>query len=167
MSAEERRNEDGWPGHAKHAGRRRPSVPGDGEAKPERRAGGRRQVDDAFEDLLEAFTAHLDKVRYLAFGTRHTYANWVRDYYRWLMATEPGLSLADVSPATIRALVDFKRDQKIKPATIGTILQALNRFYDFLFLDDPTRPNPTKGIKGPQVIEAPATRSPRTRSVRC
>lgn len=46
----------------------------DGEAKPERRAGGRRQADDAFEDLLEAFTAHLDKVRYLAFGTRHTYA---------------------------------------------------------------------------------------------
>jgi site-specific recombinase XerD len=130
-------------------------MPGDGEAQPERRAGGRRQVDDAFEDLLEAFTAHLDKVRYLAFGTRHTYANWVRDYYRWLMATEPGLSLADVSPATIRALVDFKRDQKIKPATIGTILQALNRFYDFLFLDDPTRPNPTTGIKGPQVIETP------------
>jgi integrase/recombinase XerC len=127
----------------------------DGGAKPERRAGGRRQVDDAFEDLLETFTAHLDKVRYLAFGSQDTYANWVRDYYRWLVATEPELGLTDASPATIRAFVDFKRDQKIKPATIYTILQALNRFYDFLFLDDPTRPNPTKGVKGPKIIAAP------------
>jgi site-specific recombinase XerD len=127
----------------------------DGGAKPGRRAGGRRQVDDAFEDLLETFTAHLDKVRYLAFGSQDTYANWVRDYYRWLVATEPALSLTDASPATIRAFVDFKRDQKIKPATIYTILQALNRFYDFLFLDDPTRPNPTKGVKGPKIIAAP------------
>ena len=139
----------------KSPGRRRPSVPGDGEAKPGRRAGGRRQVDDAFEDLLETFTTHLDKVRYLAFGSQDTYANWVRDYYRWLVATEPALSLTDASPATIRAFVDFKRDQKIKPATIYTILQALNRFYDFLFLDDPTRPNPTKGVKGPKIIAAP------------
>jgi hypothetical protein len=79
----------------------------DGGAKPGRRAGGRRQVDDAFEDLLETFTAHLDKVRYLAFGSQDTYANWVRDYYRWLVATEPALSLTDASPATIRAFVDF------------------------------------------------------------
>ncbi len=139
----------------KSPGRRRPSMSSDGGAKPERRAGGRRQVDDAFEDLLETFTAHLDKVRYLAFGSQDTYANWVRDYYRWLVATEPALSLTDASPATIRAFVDFKRDQKIKPATIYTILQALNRFYDFLFLDDPTRPNPTKGVKGPKIIAAP------------
>jgi integrase/recombinase XerC len=127
----------------------------DGGAKPERRAGGRRQVDDAFEDLLDTFTAHLDKVRYLAFGSQDTYANWVRDYYRWLVATEPALSLTDASPATIRAFVDFKRDQKIKPATIYAILQALNRFYDFLLLDDSTRPNPTKGVKGPKIIAAP------------
>lgn len=146
-------DEPNMPG--KSPGRRRPSVPSDGGAKPERRAGGRRQVDDAFEDLLETFTAHLDKVRYLAFGSQDTYANWVRDYYRWLVATEPALSLTDASPATIRAFVDFKRDQKIKPATIYTILQALNRFYDFLFLDDPTRPNPTKGVKGPKIIAAP------------
>ena len=139
----------------KSPGRRRPSMSSDGGAKPERRAGGRRQVDDAFEDLLETFTAHLDKVRYLAFGSQDTYANWVRDYYRWLVATEPALSLTDASPATIRAFVDFKRDQKIKPATIYTILQALNRFYVFLFLDDPTRPNPTKGVKGPKIIAAP------------
>jgi site-specific recombinase XerD len=130
-------------------------VPDDGGAKPVRRAGGRRQVDDAFEDLLETFTAHLDKVRYLAFGSQDTYANWVRDYYRWLVATEPALGLTDASPATIRAFVDFKRDQKIKPATIYAILQALNRFYDFLLLDDPTRPNPTKGVKGPKIIAAP------------
>ena len=51
--------------------------------------------------------------------------------------------------------MDFKRDQKIKPATINAILQALNRFYDFLLLDDPTRPNPTKGVKGPKIIAAP------------
>jgi site-specific recombinase XerD len=139
----------------KSPGRRRPSVPGDGEAKPGRRAGGRRQVDDAFEDLLETFTTHLDKVRYLAFGSQDTYANWVRDYYRWLVTTEPELGLTDASPATIRAFVDFKRDQKIKPATIYAILQALNRFYDFLLLDDPTRPNPTKGVKGPKIIAAP------------
>ena len=139
----------------KSPGRRRPSMPGDGEAKPGHRAGGRRQLDDAFEDLLETFTAHLDKVRYLAFGSQDTYANWVRDYYRWLVATEPALSLTDASPATIRAFVDFKRDQKIKPATIYAILQALNRFYDFLLLDDPTRPNPTKGVKGPKIIAAP------------
>jgi site-specific recombinase XerD len=71
------------------------------------------------------------------------------------VVTEPALSLTDVSPATIRAFVDFKRDQKIKPATIYAILQALNRFYDFLLLDDPTRPNPTKGVKGPKIIAAP------------
>ena len=72
----------------------KPQPPSDGEAKPERRAGGRRQVDDAFEDLLDTFTAHLDKVRYLAFGSQDTYAYWVRDYYRWLVATEPALLMA-------------------------------------------------------------------------
>jgi site-specific recombinase XerD len=127
----------------------------DGEAKPERRAGGRRRLDDAFEDLLETFTAHLAEVKCLDFGTQDTYAYWTRSYYCWLVATEPELVLTDASPATIRAFISFKRDQGIQPATIGTILHSLNSFYDFLLLDDPTRPNPTKGVKGPRIIAAP------------
>ena len=138
----------------KSPGRRRPSVPGDGGAKPERRAGGRRQVDDAFEDLLDTFTAHLDKVKYLDFDSQDTYAKWTRDYYRWLVATEPELGLTDASPATIRAFVSFKR-KTVKPATIGTILHSLRSFYDFLLLDDPTRPNPAKGVKGPRIVATP------------
>ncbi|MGO9150648.1 MAG: tyrosine-type recombinase/integrase [Acidimicrobiales bacterium] len=138
----------------KSPARRRPSMPSDGEAKPERRAGGRRQVDDAFEDLLDTFTAHLDKVKYLDFHSQDTYAGWSRDYYRWLVAAEPELGLTDASPATIRAFVSFKR-KTVKPATIGTILHSLRSFYDFLLLDDPTRPNPAKSVKGPRIIAAP------------
>jgi site-specific recombinase XerD len=155
MSAEERRNDPDEPNTpGKSPGRRRPSVPGDGGAKPERRAGGRRQVDDAFEDLLDTFTAHLDKVKYLDFHSQDTYAGWSRDYYRWLVAAEPELGLTDASPATIRAFVSFKR-KTVKPATIGTILHSLRSFYDFLLLDDPTRPNPAKSVKGPRIIAAP------------
>ena len=126
-----------------------------GDANPERRAGGRRQVDDTFEDFLDGFTAHLDEVKCLSFDSRDTYATWVRMYYRWLVATEPELVLTDASPATIRAFISFKRSQGIQPATIGTILHALHALYRFLLIDDPTRPNPTKGVKGPRIIAAP------------
>ncbi len=138
----------------KSPARRTPSVPSDGEARPERRAGGRRQVDGAFEDLLDTFTAYLDKVKYLDFHSQDTYASWSRDYYRWLIATEPELGLTEASPATIRAFVSFKR-KTVKPATIGTILHSLRSFYDFLPLDDPTRPNPAKSVKGPRIIATP------------
>ena len=47
-------------------------MPGDREAKVVPRAGGRRQVDDAFEDLLDTFTTHLDEVTYLGFRTQDT-----------------------------------------------------------------------------------------------
>jgi integrase/recombinase XerC len=130
-------------------------MPGDRETKVVPRAGGRRQVDDAFEDLLDTFTTHLDEVTYLSFRTQDTYAKWVRDYYRWLIVTEPALSLTDASPATIRSFVVFKRGQKVKPVTIGTILYSLTSFYEFLFLDDLTRANPAKGVKGPRIIAVP------------
>ncbi|MHB1527011.1 MAG: tyrosine-type recombinase/integrase [Candidatus Dormibacteria bacterium] len=112
-------------------------------------------MDDTFEDLLDAFTTHLKEVRCLSFGTQDSYTKSARTYYRWLVATEPAAVLTEASPATIRAYVTFKRAQKISPGTIATYLQALKRFYEFLFLDDPDRPNPTKGVRGPKVIEAP------------
>jgi hypothetical protein len=107
--------------------RRSPSAPSDGTTKPSHRAGGRRQVDDTFEDLIDTFTTHLDEVKYIGFSTRNTYAKWARVYYRWLVTTDPLLVLTDASPATIRAFVAYKRNQTIKPSTIGTILRSLNR----------------------------------------
>jgi site-specific recombinase XerD len=135
--------------------RARPSTPRYGEGKPARRAGGRRQVDDAFEDLLDAFTTHLNEVRCLTFATQHSYAKGARGYYRWLVATEPAVVLTEASSSTIRAFVTFRRGQGINPGTIATSLQALKSFYDFLLLDDLTRPNPTKGVRGPRVIPPP------------
>ncbi len=133
--------------------RRTPRYAADGQLV--RRAGGKRKVDDTFEDLLDAFTTHLKEVRCLSFGTQDSYAKSARTYYRWLVATEPAVVLTEASSATIRAYLTFRRDQKISPGTIATYLYALKSFYDFLFLDDPDRSNPAKGVKGPKVIEAP------------
>jgi integrase/recombinase XerC len=125
------------------------------DGKLVRRAGGKRKVDDAFEDLLDAFTTHLHEVRCLSLQTQDSYAKSARTYYRWLVATQPAVVLTEASASTIRAFVAFRRAQGIQPGTIATSLHALKSFYDFLFLDDPTRPNPTKGVRGPRVIPPP------------
>jgi integrase/recombinase XerD len=125
------------------------------DGKLVRRAGGKSKVDDTFEDLLDAFTSHLNGVRCLTFATQDSYAKSARTYYRWLVAAEPAVVLTEASSSTIRAYVTSRREQKISPGTIATYLQALKRFYEFLFLDDPTRPNPTKGVRGPRVIPPP------------
>ncbi|MHB1502142.1 MAG: tyrosine-type recombinase/integrase [Candidatus Dormibacteria bacterium] len=133
----------------------RPGTPRYGEGRPTPRAGGRRTADDAFEDLLDAFTNHLDEVRCLSFETQDSYAKAARAYYRWLMATEPALGLEQASSATIRAFVTFEREQRIGAGTIATYLQALKGFYQFLLLDDPNRPNPVRGVRGPRVMPPP------------
>ena len=53
-------------------GKRGPSsspVSDDGHPAPARRAGGRRRADNAFEDLLDSFTTHLDDAKYLKFSS--------------------------------------------------------------------------------------------------
>ncbi len=133
----------------------RPRTPRYGEGRPGPRAGGRRTADDAFEDLLDAFTTHLNEVRCLSFETQDSYAKAARAYYRWLTATEPTLGLEEASSATIRAFVTFEREQRIGAGTIATYLQALKGFYQFLLFDDPNRPNPVRGVRGPRVMPAP------------
>ena len=120
-----------------------------------RRAGGRRGVDVAFEELLDLFTTHLEQVKCLSFETQDSYAKSARTFHRWLVATDPTAPLLEASPATIRSFVTFQRDQKISPGTIATYLQAVKSFYEFLLLDDPTRPNPARGVRGPRVIPPP------------
>ena len=73
----------------------------------------------------------------------------------WFVATESERQLINGSPATIQSFVAFKRNLGMKPATINTILHAITSFYNFLLLDVPTRPNPTKGVKGPKTVAAP------------
>jgi len=131
---------------------RTPRYPG---GNPVRRAGGKRGGDVAFEELLDRFTTHLDQVKCLSFETQDSYAKAARGYHRWLVAAEPTVQLREASPATIRAFVTFQRDQKIRPGTIATYLQAIKSFYQFLLLDDPATPNPTKGVRGPRVIPPP------------
>lgn len=125
------------------------------EGRPVRRAGGRRGSDVAFEDLLDAFTTHLDQVKCLSFETQDSYAKSARTYHRWLAATEPAVPLLEASSASIRAFVAFQRDQKISPGTIATYLQAIKSLYEFLLLDQPQRPNPARGVRGPRVIPPP------------
>ena len=125
------------------------------KGSPVRRAGGRCRDDLAFEDLLDAFTTHLDQVKCLSFETQDSYAKVARGYYRWLVAAEPTVPLREASPAEIRAFVTFQRDQKISPGTIATYLQAIKSFYQFLLLDQPSMPNPTQGVRGPRVIPPP------------
>ena len=135
--------------------RPRPRAPRYGDGRQVPRAGGRRTDDDPFEDLLDAFTTHLDQVKCLSFETQDSYAKVARAYHRWLVTAQPGVGLQEASSATIRAFVTFEREQGLGAGTIATYLQALKSFYSFLLLDDPMRQNPVRGVRGPRVITPP------------
>ena len=141
--------------HSNLPGEPPPERPRDGERALSPRAGGRRTADDDFEDLLDAFTTHLDQVRCLSFETQDSYAKVARAYHRWLVTAQPGIGLQEASSATIRGFVTFERAQRLSAGTIATYLQALKGFYGFLLLDDPKRTNPVLGVRGPRVVPRP------------
>jgi site-specific recombinase XerD len=118
-------------------------------------AGGGRQGDEAFEELLDRFTEHLTEVEYRSFATCNTYAKWTRNYQRWLASAYPGLAIDRASPEIIREFLTFKRGQLLRSSTLATVLHSLRSFYRFILAGDPTHPNPTGAIRPPKLIAAP------------
>jgi site-specific recombinase XerD len=123
--------------------------------RPLRRAGERRQTDEAFEMLLERFVEHLTEVEYRSLATVNTYAKWARNYYRWLAADYPGLPIDRASPEIIHKFLAFKRAHQLRSSTLATVLHSLRSFYQFILPGDPAQPNPTLGIRPPKVIAPP------------
>jgi site-specific recombinase XerD len=119
---------------------------------PLRRAGERRQSDQAFEDLLDRFTDHLTEVEYRSFATANTYAKWAVNYHRWLAAERPGLPIERASPEMIRKFLAFKRSAGLRPSTLATVLHSLRGLYSFILAGDAAHPNPTLGIRPLKLI---------------
>ncbi|HUY54866.1 MAG TPA: tyrosine-type recombinase/integrase [Candidatus Nanopelagicaceae bacterium] len=132
-----------------------PRTPRYANGLPVRRLGGRRSSDDSFETLLDAFTRHLTEVEYRSGATGHTYAKWVRNFHQWLQMAHPGLGLEAATAEVLQEFLACKRGQRVKGSTLATILHSLRSFYSFTLAGDPTRSNPTLGLRPPSAVPPP------------
>ncbi|MHB1640976.1 MAG: tyrosine-type recombinase/integrase [Candidatus Dormibacteria bacterium] len=119
---------------------------------PNRGRRGPRQLDQAFDTVLDRFTRHLTEVECHSSATGQTYAKWARHYRRWLAEAHPGLAIDAASPAILREFFACKRAQGLRASTLTTILHSLRSFYGFVLSHDPSLRNPTDGIRTPKVV---------------
>ena len=118
------------------------------------RPGGRRLEDDAFEDLLDAFTRRLVHTQGRSPATANTYSRHIRAAYRRLAAVHPALAGADrLAAATTAQLEDFLADEGargVAASTRHTAVHALRSLYTYLVERRGLAANPAASLKGPK-----------------